>query len=329
MELGYRVTISADPELDLSGFEAVHIWHLERVHDSWPLFRKAVAGGKPVVLSPTYFPKNNLPLLSPAGKAIKNVIENCKNLCRSYIYTLSSQKYFSKQCFKHGWLRCRNELLNGADCLIANSWSEAEILKAEMGASGNLLKVIPNITVSDKTAPENDIPWESRTRLLCVGHFCPRKNQLGLINALKDTGLKITFVGRARTMHRKYYQKCRRKAGNQHEFLDALSHDEVIDLMKEARVHICSSTIETPGIVNLEAALSGCNLVLPPVPPVMEYFNDYAIYFNDWSPESIKKAVIEAIARTVPTELKKHVQENYCLEAVKRSFKELYKDILK
>lgn len=205
--------------------------------------------------------------------------------------------------------------------------SEAEILQAEVRTSGNLLKVIPNITILDKTASDNDIPWQSRTRLLCVGHFCPRKNQLDLINALKDTGLKVTFVGRARTMHRKYYLKCRRKAGNQHDFLDALSHDEVIGLMKEARVHICSSTIETPGIVNLEAALSGCNLVLPPVPPVMEYFNDYAVYFNDWSSESIRNAVIKAIDRPVPTELKKHVQENYCLETVKQHFQELYQNI--
>jgi hypothetical protein len=53
--LGVDVVICPAPA-DASGFDLVHVFHLGRVHESYPHFRRAVACGKPVVVSTIYWP---------------------------------------------------------------------------------------------------------------------------------------------------------------------------------------------------------------------------------------------------------------------------------
>ncbi|MDY0041857.1 MAG: hypothetical protein RBS57_16210, partial [Desulforhabdus sp.] len=125
-------------------------------------------------------------------------------------------------------------------------------------------------------------------------------------------------------MHRGYFRRCRTAAADQHVFPGSLSHDDVLQLMGRARAHVHVSRLETPGLVNLEAALMGCNLVLPPVAPVKDYFGALGSYIESYSPRDIRDAVERAVSVPPDGALEEHVRQNYTTAQLKRSLFDAY-----
>jgi glycosyltransferase involved in cell wall biosynthesis len=144
-----------------------------------------------------------------------------------------------------------------------------------------------------------------------VGHFDPRKNQAALIRAARGLGLPLTLVGGLRRMHRRYHERCRRLADPGVRFLGAIDRAEVLEILSGAKLHVCSSRFETPGLANLEAAVMGCGLVLPEGPPTREYFGDDATYFSRPDGPSIREAILKGLARPVPAELSERVLREF------------------
>ncbi|MFW6162839.1 MAG: ArnT family glycosyltransferase, partial [Planctomycetota bacterium] len=60
-KMGVAVTISADIDAELADFDLVHLWHLERVHETYAHFRNARRRSKPTVLSTIYWPWDSKP----------------------------------------------------------------------------------------------------------------------------------------------------------------------------------------------------------------------------------------------------------------------------
>jgi glycosyltransferase involved in cell wall biosynthesis len=63
-----------------------------------------------------------------------------------------------------------------------------------------------------------------------------------------------------------------------------------------AHMHVQASWLETPGLTNLEAGLSGCNLALSDRGSVREYFGEKAWYCDPGEPRSIRAAAAGALA---------------------------------
>lgn len=285
-QAGYAVKLSDAPEDEASwrGCDIVFIWHLERVHDSYCWFKEAKQHNVPVVLVPTYYRcSRRLPGFG--------LFKQAELIVRS----LWKRSTFGKALFK-GWSRCRKEMLSESELLIANSEAERQLLIFEGGDAGKIA-VIPNV-VAQKYFSLAAVPFEERTQIVCVGHFCPRKNQLALIKALKGLPLGITFIGGARPMHERYWRRCRKLAGNQHKFTGCLSQDETVEILKKSKYAVSVSSVETPGIANLEAAASGCGLILPDVPPVREYFVGSTVHYID--PEHIDPEQLLRMLQTEP-----------------------------
>ncbi|GKT10717.1 glycosyl transferase [Desulforhabdus sp. TSK] len=325
-ELGCEVTLSSDPGLDPSLFDVIHLWHLERCHDTWLLFQMARKSGKPILLSPIYWPWNHLPLKSNGAKWLRGFKEDGKNWIRFFnaVRTGSNlYKRFIAAALRTGWLKCREAMLNGVSMLLPNSPSEAEILRAEKSSNVPIL-VVPNVVDDRKCGSFPRLPWNERDLILCVGHFCPRKNQLALIDALKGSSLSVTFIGGLRPMHRGYFEHCRRVSSGRHHFLGNLSHDDVLQLMGRAKAHIHVSKLETPGLVNLEAALMGCNLVLPPVAPVRDYFGSLGNYIRSYAREDIRRELEKAVSVPPNGALEEHVRRNFTQDQLRQSLFDAY-----
>ena len=219
------------------------------------------------------------------------------------------------------WSSSRKRLLTQSTYLVANSESERRLLVAE-GAYPERVIVIPNIIASEEIESVPVLPWKERRGIICVGHFCPRKNQYNLIRALKNCDCRITFLGAARPMHRMYYAICRKSAGEGHRFMGGVPHRVVLEELGRARLCISVSCAETPGISNLEAAALGCNLLLPPIDPVKEYFGDLAYYKSPWAgdfPDLLRK-LMEQPPRP---ELSRHIRNNYCEAVLSQKLKAL------
>ncbi len=296
---------------ELRNMDAVFIWHLERLHESFQPWCVARNLQKPIFLVPTYWHPGGV---ISAGRRWKEQLALLVRLLCKCDAAASAMRFRS-------WSSCRKRLLTQSAYLLVNSESERNLLIAE-GALPECVTVIPNIVNLDEIGTIPVEPWSKRHGILCVGHFCPRKNQYELIRALRNSDCRITFLGTARPMHKAYYALCRRAAGTRHCFSGSLSHSGVLHELARARLCISVSHAETPGISNLEAAALGCNLLLPPIEPVMEYFSTEAHYSTPKAKDF--QALIRQLTSQPPGPgLSRHIRNHYCEAILTKKLKAL------
>ncbi len=302
--LGVDVVLDDRLALDPSGFDVVHLFHLTRVYETHVQMRSIRAAGRvPIVLSSIYWPTDEydrlgrfgverwiVRLAGPRGwstlqTAAKWMLTTNRDQCRAYRATL-----------RRGVEAQQRDLLAAADAVLPNSQAEADVLTERFGMPAEKLHVVYNgCDAAATTADANEASNErSPDTVLCVGRIEPRKNQLGVVRALRGTKYRLTFVGNAGVYHQRYLQACRDAAGADVRFLTRLERGPLSERYRASAIHVCASWYETPGLVNLEAGLAGCRLVVPDKGSVREYFGDTAAYCDPADGSSIREAVDRA-----------------------------------
>jgi glycosyltransferase involved in cell wall biosynthesis len=217
----------------------------------------------------------------------------------------------------------RRELYHAVDLLLPNSQAEAEQLVRYFGVPSDRIHVVPN-GADTRFASTNPEPFIELTGLrnfaLCVGRIEPRKNQLGLIQALKKTRLPTVLVGDPAPGHEAYLDRCRQAAGNNVRFQSQIDHDEPLLASAYAACGclVLASWYETPGLAALEAGMSGAALVLTERGAAKEYFGQYARYVRPNDPRGIEHAVRGAMAEGRSSSLAEHVRANFSWDAAAR-----------
>ncbi|MCB0311341.1 MAG: tetratricopeptide repeat protein, partial [Bdellovibrionales bacterium] len=92
--------------------------------------------------------------------------------------------------------------------------------------------------------------------------------------------------------------------------LERLSAEMLASAYAAARVHVLPSWYELPGLVTLEAAFHGCNVVVTDCGTTRDYLGHKAFYCNPWDEKSIKIAVQEAMESPLVPGLKETVMKN-------------------
>ena len=150
--------------------------------------------------------------------------------------------------------------------------------------------------------------------IVCAARIEGRKATLNLVKAVKNTQYTLVLVGRESQNQKKYVAKVHKEATNNVVFLGAISHTDLKDLYKVAKVHALASWMETPGLSSIEAAAMGCNIVATKKGDAYDYFGDLAFYCEPDNVQSIKSAIDAAFNSNVNPDLKKLVLENYIWE---------------
>ena len=98
------------------------------------------------------------------------------------------------------------------------------------------------------------------------------------------------------------------------EYLGKLSDEELIQQYKKAKVFALPSLYEGVGMVALEAAAYGCDIVITSLGGPKEYYSDKAFVVNPFSVEEIGKAVLSALeSDSRQPALMNYVCNNYSL----------------
>lgn len=299
--MGVQVDFSAEPRANLAGYDAVHLFHLDRLWENEAHARRIRTVGIPAVLSPIYWPAEEFDRGGRTGlqglmaRALGSEAYRTLRLFQRWALQRALDPRPSRWTRPPGRFRRSVEALLGAvRVLLPNSRAEAEHIRAYSGIESRFV-VVPNAARADIYRPPGR-PWpEGRSGVLCVGRIEPRKNQLMLIRALRGTGAPLTLVGRAGRFSERYYRQCASEAGDDVRFLDFRSPAELSDLYGRALVHACVSWYETPGLVNLEAALCGCAVVATPGGCTREYLAEGACYCVPGSAASIRQAIEAAL----------------------------------
>jgi glycosyltransferase involved in cell wall biosynthesis len=214
-----------------------------------------------------------------------------------------------------------------ADILLPNSASEAAALVAELGVT-TPCHVVPNAVDPHVFALQDTEGLDERRSILYVGRFEPRKNQLGLIHAMSGARAPLVLVGPRHPDHPDYYDRCKRLATGNVTMLPPVPHEELPQLYSQARVHVMPSWIESPGLVSLEAALCGCNIVTTNRGHVRDFFADLAWYCDPAEPRSIRGAVDAAYGAPYSWKLRERILNRFTWEHAAQATAEAYQIIL-
>jgi glycosyltransferase involved in cell wall biosynthesis len=209
---------------------------------------------------------------------------------------------------------------------------EMDTLNMRLGLKKTNFTIVNNaidILVFDKILENNKI--EKKTDLITfVGRIDPRKNQLKFLEAMENTDYRIRFIGNLSPNFQSYYKHLRQmalKRGNV-EFISHISQEELFKHMVEAKVNVLTSWIETPGLVSIEAAFAGCNLVVSDKGSVRDYFRDYAFYCSPDDTEDIKRQTVRAMESDFDEDLRLLVSKEYSWEKASEQTLEGYKRVL-
>ncbi len=255
----------------------------------------------------------------------RDAVEYFKTIARALLRkeSLGSFNYLAK-----GHRNSIKFILNKSSMVLPNSESEGKRLLRDYGVKAPC-KVIPNgIDLSEYPI---EINTGKRSGVLCVGRIEQRKNQLNLIRAIQQTPLHLTIIGDASPNQKSYYLECRNAANEtpkQIEFLPFSSTQALIALYQNAKVHALPSWFETTGLVNLEAAFCGCNIVITNKGDTSEYFKDNAFYCEPNDINSIANAVTTAYNSPYTKSIHLLISDKYNWQNAAEKTLEAYKEVV-
>lgn len=223
----------------------------------------------------------------------------------------------------------RRKLYEAVDLLLPNSQAEASQLVRHFDVPAAKIHVVPN-GAEERFAQADPEPFArlvgGRGFVLCPGRIEPRKNQLGLLRALKGTGIPVVILGEPVPGYESYLDECRRAAGDNVRFFGRIDRDYPLLASAYAACGclVLASWYETPGLVALEAGMSGVPLVLPRGGAAPEYFGPLASYIGPTDLRAIRRAVLAALLRGRNPALAEHVRHSFSWTAAARATAEAY-----
>jgi len=164
--------------------------------------------------------------------------------------------------------------------------------------------------------------------ILCVGRLEWRKNQLMLLKALEHDERPLVFCTGGFTYQPEYEKLCRKfRRRGQTIFLGKLEPELLASAYASCRAHVLPSWYELPGLVSIEAAHYGANIVVSDYGTIRDYLGDGAFYCTPDSPENILSGIDAAWNAPRTDLLKNRVKEFTWANATKR-YMEIYEAVL-
>lgn len=347
-KLGVDAKVTYEIYPDYQGFDIAHLFTLS----TWHAAKRAREYGIPFVVSTIYWDPSEAEdwilrqkssfLRSIRGVLTKNKslwdflsgIRNALKLSQGNFFRLPKawQITWANYKIKKDELTHRRQILEWASFLTPGSEIEMKHIQQIFGNAYRYVVVSHGVEPLFAQGNEEDFVKKHGRKdfVLCVSvTFGYRKNQLSLIKALKGTMLPLVIIaGVKSTAERSYYNKCQREADSSVYFLPLMPREDLASAYKAARVFALPTLYETPGLVCLEAAAAGCNVVATSVGSAREYLGELAWYCNPYDINSIRNAVSEAYESPRRTELQKHVLRNFTWERAAELTLNVYQKVL-
>lgn len=140
----------------------------------------------------------------------------------------------------------------------------------------------------------------------------PNKNVPRLIAAAKKYGFRLKLAGHV--FGEKEVNELQKLINNSNniEYLGEVTEEQLLELYTKAKVFALPSLREGVGMVALEAAAYGCEVVLTNIGAPKEYYDNKAILVNPTNIDEIGKGILMAIEKGFSQPgLKSFIEKNY------------------
>jgi glycosyltransferase involved in cell wall biosynthesis/tetratricopeptide (TPR) repeat protein len=298
---GFDVVVDPRYTADLAQFDMVHLFNFSQKAELESRAIRCQQIGVPYVVTTFYedWPKFHTRMMA-AGKAAE-------------VYTNGGQR-------RETWRSLQTEIetvqpapiwdnslsANGASALLASGKAEADSLSKHYPGVRSV--VCTPFGTSWGELMDGGALFKKEFGLedfiLCVGRFEYRKNQWMLLKALEESDLTVVFAGGGFSYQPEYVDLCKKfRRPGRTVFLPRLDPKLLASCYQAARVHVLPSWCELPGLVSLEAASYGTNVVASSYGTIRDYLGDYAFYCDPADPQTIFNAVMAAYNSPVRPEL--------------------------
>ncbi|QOT70724.1 glycosyltransferase [Sphingobium fuliginis] len=314
-----------------------NIWHPKT---ALRVAREAKRLNKPLVFSPIFLDLSEAPLWqADIFRAFRRAESGgeAETMVRHYAQIHRERSTLHPSADPEpGYRDMATEIAELADALIYLSESERNAFKNLVGDVGTSEYLVRNPV--DATHFQNaprDLFREAyglQDYVVCVARVEPRKNQLMLVNALRDSDLPIVLIGHE--AHPEYADLIRRFGGPGVVMIDRLepNSDMLRSAIAGARVFVLPSWAEGAPLTALEAAATGANMVLSDRSGECEYIGDRARYCDPSCSDSLRDAVREAwdepITPAQALDLANHVKEQFSWEKHVQQTRAVYDEVL-
>src|ERR1035437_408661 len=305
--------ISTKTDEDLSGTDVCLIWNSVSPDAALAYYRNARAQGTPVALMPFYWKLERFweTFGSWPSRRTRKINALGSGANRS--------EYFRNQA----------ALVQGADLLFANSQAEADLLAEEYSIDRQSIRVVWNGVSADMAlgnATRFRSTWRAvigdREFLACIARVAPRKNQLGLLLALRHDSRVLVLVGAGASDP--YATECRRVSSMRRDviFVGQQGHDAVADVLAAARAHVLVSRYDVAPLVTLEAAIAGLPQVAPVESGARDYLGDSAWYADPDDHDGIRRAIDAAWSSPKQVDLARRARTEFTWQRTARALAE-------
>lgn len=167
-------------------------------------------------------------------------------------------------------------------------------------------------------------------------HFClhvsrltdDRKNVLRLMKAAVKYNFKLVLAGSISSEDDFVPFRKIMKEYDNIIYLGRVSDEKLIDLYRRAKVFALPSINEGVGMVAVEAASYGCDIVVTEIGGPKEYYGDMAFTVNPYNIDEIGKAVCKAMVNmNSQPKLMKYIKVNYRLSKCVKDLVKVYTEI--
>lgn len=151
-----------------------------------------------------------------------------------------------------------------------------------------------------------------------------RKNVKRLIESAKKYQFHLVLAGKLRNYEEQERFKTWVGSAKNIEYRGFISEEEKMDLYSRAKVFALPSTNEGVGLVALEAAAMGCDIVITKLGGPHEYYQDKAKLVDPYNVDQIGKAIRYFIdGGTFQPQLRDYVEFKYSIKNVSKQLSEV------
>lgn len=202
------------------------------------------------------------------------------------------------------------EVRNMVKAFLVRSTFEKDYIISGLGVSESMVRLVP---LSYGNEPTKISGIEKEDFCLHISLLADtRKNVKRLVEAAIKYNFKLVLGGKLRDKSEENLLNSWIAGHSNIKYCGFLSNVEMEKLYAKAKVFALPSIFEGVGLVALEAAVRGCNIVITNQGGPKEYYNNLAITVNPNSVDEIGKAVTTFLnGQTFQPALEQHLQKNY------------------
>lgn len=332
-QIGVEIDFSLNFPKNINKYDIIHLTDLTWIYDNPSYLRKIERSNfkGSIVLSTIYWPfddyfESGAPFLHKLLYSLFGVdgFERIKSMGKLF----NQRKMIYLNGLLTNYTYQQKKIIEKIDLLLPNSYMEMNALNTRLSLNQDNYRVIYNaidIELFNKVIDNSKVKKDNN--LICfVARIDPRKNQLNFLKAIYNEPYRIRFIGAPGPNSKGYFKELKAladKRGNV-EFISHIPQEEVITHMLESKLHVLTSWIETPGLVSLEAAYCGCNILVSDKGSVREYFRDFAHYCIPDDLENIRIMTKKGMEAEFNPEFRKLIETEFSWEKTAKDTYESY-----